>query len=215
MSILSGPSVVDEIIDARVGRPARDRAARGVAGTVAARCWAWTSSETPAIAADGRATSIYGELPDVGFLRSYPELEHWLCSAAADVRALTDQEYRRLAERWRERFEHALAMGDYVSGSRATDGMLNLLPSDVFVFSLPGYRLLPSGTDPTQIAYGYEVQALATVDFDIANPADAIFSDRAFTFACLCTHEAGAFAEAQLAPADAARRGRTVRGPGP
>lgn len=77
---------------------------------------------------------------------------------------------------------------------------------DGFVFSLPGYYYLPSGTDAQlDPAYGFRVTELRVIDFSIANPADAIFVDHELTFTCLCTHEAGALAEPILVPADAAR----------
>jgi hypothetical protein len=78
--------------------------------------------------------------------------------------------------------------------------VLARLPEDVFVFSIPGYRFLPAGTDPQlDPAYGYRAVALRTVNFAIANPRDVILVDVALSFTCLCTHEAGALAEPTFA----------------
>jgi len=136
----------------------------------------------------------------MSFLTPHPRLESWLCRASSRVRSLNQREYQKLVAAWRAQFKSALVARDCVFGARAEQGALALLPADAFVFSMPGDSLLPSGTDskldPT---YGYEVDALATIDFAVANPADAIFVDRAMSFTCLCTHEAGALAEPILA----------------
>jgi len=143
----------------------------------------------------------------MGFLKSRPNLELWLEQAAATFRPLTQREYGKVVAEWRARFEPVLAANDYVTGRSVKDLAQSLLPRDVFVFNVPGYRLLPAGTSSRlDGAYGYEALGLTTIDFSITNPADAVIVDRDFTFTCLCTHEAGAFAEPQLAPATILRR---------
>jgi hypothetical protein len=135
------------------------------------------------------------------FLSSRPGLEAWLHLVSSNVRPLSQKEYQEVVARWRAQFEGALVAEECVSAAQAEQGMRALLPRDVFVFSMPGYAFLPSATDPKMDpAYGYAADALQTIDFAIANPDDAIFVDRDMSFSCMCTHEAGAFAEPILVP---------------
>jgi hypothetical protein len=145
----------------------------------------------------------------MGFLTPRTTIESWLEQASATFRPLSDREYAEVVAGWRNRFETVLENKDYVRGRSVNDIAQSLLPSDVFVFSLPGYRLLPARTNPSvDLAYGYEARGLRKIDFEIANRADAIIVDKDFAFTCLCTNEAGAFADPQLAPASVARRHR-------
>jgi hypothetical protein len=140
----------------------------------------------------------------MGFLKPCPELEDWLQRTSERFRPLNQNEYRKLVVRWRDCFEQALVGNDFLTGASAKQEALCRLPCDVFVFSVPGYRWLPSPTDPKfDPSYGYDAVTLSTIDFAIANPIDAIFVDHAFSFTCLCTHEAGALAEPQFVLTDA------------
>jgi hypothetical protein len=134
------------------------------------------------------------------------ELEAWLHEASAGARALNRGEYRDLLAAWQSVFEPMLEAQDRRTGAKAEAGLRALLPRDLFVFSIPGYRYLPAATnfqrDPR---YGFYVSQLRTIDFGVANRMDAILADAALTFTCLCTHEAGAFAEPVLVPASAGR----------
>jgi len=134
------------------------------------------------------------------------ELEAWFQVAASGARALDRREYQDLVAGWQAQFEPLLEAGDLRTGAKAEAGVRALLPRDVFVFSIPGYRYLPAATnahrDPR---FAFYVSQLKTIDFDIANRMDAILADSELTFTCLCTHEAGAFAEPVLVPASAGR----------
>jgi hypothetical protein len=130
------------------------------------------------------------------FLSPCSKIEAWLREASSGVRPLSQREYQEVTATWRAQFEGALAAGHLVAGAQAEQSVRALLPRDVFVFSMPGYEFLPSPTDPKMDpVYGYAVDALETIDFAVANTDDAILVDSAMSFSCLCTHEAGAFAE--------------------
>jgi hypothetical protein len=145
----------------------------------------------------------------MGFLRPRPKIEEWLAQAAASFRPLGQREYGKLVADWRAHFDHTLETGDFISGRDVEEAANSLFPADTFIFNVPGYRLLPAGTGPKfDQASGYEALKLGCINFEIANPADAVITDRAFTFTCLCTHEAGAFASPQLAPTSLVRRRR-------
>ena len=132
----------------------------------------------------------------MGFLSEPSELVGWLRSAAISVRALEQREYQDIVKRWREQFEPMFYARAFVTGTAAEQAVRAALPADVFVFSLPGYRFLPSGTDPQlSPAYGYEVKTLSEIDFGTANRADAIFTDPGMTITLVCTHEAGELAD--------------------
>lgn len=132
----------------------------------------------------------------MGFLRDCPAVESWLEQSSSTFRPLAEREYQTVVAEWRERFEHLLRSRALSSGAEAELAALASLPADVFVFSIPGYRFLPAGSDRRlDPAYGYWTVGLRTVDFAIANPWDAIVADVALSFSCLCTHEAGALAE--------------------
>ena len=136
----------------------------------------------------------------------FDQLEEWFVGASAGARPLDRCEYRELVASWQTQFEPLLKVRDRVTGAKAEVGLRALLPSDMFVFSIPGYRYLPASTNPHHDArYGFHVSQLRTVDFAILNPADAILVDPDMNFTCLCTHEAGAYAEPILAPAAAGR----------
>jgi len=136
----------------------------------------------------------------VGFLRRTERIEHWLTNASNEYRALSEREYRSLTSTWRQHFEAILAEKQYViKGVQAQRQMESHLGCDVFVFSMPGYRLMPSATDPQfDTAYAHHATALQRLDWDVANPFDAIVVDGAFSFTCLCTHEADVMAHVQF-----------------
>ena len=103
-----------------------------------------------------------------------------------------------------------LADRDYLSGDSAIHTLESLLPADVIVFNFPGYPWLPTRrSSASGTTYAYEAIALAQIDAETANSAEAIMVDRAFAFTCVFTHEAGAFAEPQLAPAGITSRSRS------
>ena len=136
----------------------------------------------------------------MGFLRDAPAVEAWLRRGSSAFRPLTQREYQTLVAQWRARFEGLLRRQRAASGAKAEVAALSSLPADASVFSIPGYRFLPAATDPQlDRAYGYQAEALHTVDFEVANNADAIVTDVGLTFTCLCTHETGAFAEPMFA----------------
>jgi hypothetical protein len=134
------------------------------------------------------------------------ELEEWFEVAATGARALDRGEYQALVADWQSQFEQLLKAQDRRAGAKAEAGVRALLPRDVFVFSIPGYRYLPAATNAQRDPrFGFYVTQLRTIDFNIANRMDAILAGSELTFACLCTHEAGAFAEPILVPASAGR----------
>lgn len=134
------------------------------------------------------------------------ELEAWFQASASGFRALDAREYQELLANWQAEFEPLLEARDRRRGAKAEAGVRALLPRDVFVFSIPGYRYLPAATnshrDPR---FAFYVSQLKMIDFGIANRMDAIVVDSELTFTCLCTHEAGALAEPVLVPASAGR----------
>lgn len=139
----------------------------------------------------------------MGFLSDSSAVETWLERNCSAFRPLEQREYQALVAQWRARFEKLLRAQGAAWGAAAELAALSSLPADVFVFSLPGYRFLPSGTDPQlDRAYGYQAQGLRTIDFAVANPADAIVAGVDLSFTCLCTHEAGALAEPMFARVD-------------
>jgi hypothetical protein len=132
----------------------------------------------------------------MGFLRDCPAVESWLERCSSAFRPLVQREYQSLIVEWRQRFEPLLRSQATSAGPHAELAAIASLPADVFVFSIPGYRFLPAGTDARlDPAYGYRADGLRTFDFTIANPRDAIVVDVALSFTCLCTHEAGVLAE--------------------
>ena len=134
------------------------------------------------------------------------ELGAWFQEAASGARALDPHEYKNLVAGWQSEFEPLLEVRNCRTGARAEAGVRALLPRDVFVFSMPGYRYLPAATNAQRDPrFGFYVSQLRTIDFDLANRMDAILADSELTFTCLCTHEAGAFAEPILVPASAGR----------
>jgi hypothetical protein len=142
----------------------------------------------------------------VSTLSALPELDAWFRVAASGARPLDRREYQDLIRSWQVHFEPLLKAGDRRTGAKAEEGARALLPRDVFVFTIPGYRYLPAATDARHDArYGFYVSQLRTIDFNVANQMDVILTDAEFTFTCLCTHEAGAFAEPVLVPASAGR----------
>lgn len=139
-------------------------------------------------------------------LSALAELEAWLQAAASGARALAPGEYQDLVAGWQSLFEPLLEARDRRTGAKAEAGIRALLPRDVFVFSIPGYRYLPAATKAQRDRrFGFYVSQLRTIDFDVANRMDAILADSELTFTCLCTHEAGVFAEPILVPASAGR----------
>jgi hypothetical protein len=138
----------------------------------------------------------------MGFLKQHLAVESWLAATASQFRPLSQAEYADVVREWRSHFDESLGARHFSAGSAAEEAMLQMLPCDAFVFSIPGYHSLPASTDPRfDPAYGYEVIGLRDLDFAVANRADAVISDRRFSFTCLCTHEAGAFAEPQFCEA--------------
>lgn len=134
------------------------------------------------------------------------DLEAWFEKTSDGARALERTEYHDLVAAWQATFEPMLHAQDRRTGARAEAGLLALLPRDMFVFSIPGYRYLPAATNfQRNPRYAFYVSALRSIDFVVANQVDAILADSELTFACLCTHEAGAFAEPILVPASAGR----------
>jgi hypothetical protein len=130
----------------------------------------------------------------MGFLKPRPKVESWLRSSSAAMRTLSQAEYQQLIATWKERFEGLLIEGRCLAGARAQRAAARTMPTDVFVFNVPGYRWLPAATDPRfDMAYGYAAVQLRNIQFEVANDFDAIICDRDFTVCCLCTHEEGAF----------------------
>lgn len=135
----------------------------------------------------------------MGFLNIHAGVESWLQGASAQFAAFSQKEYREIVASWRARFEEILISGAYLVGRSAECAALDELPVDAVVFCIPGYRWLPAGTDARfGSAYGYQVTQLADIDFVAANAADAVIADKALSFTCLCTHEAGSFARVQF-----------------
>ncbi len=131
----------------------------------------------------------------MGFLEVHRGVEDWLRTSSVRFRNLSQKEYSGLVRNWRSRFEHLLVTDECLRGSSAEQAVECRLPCDGFVFSVPGYRLLPASTDARfDPAYAYEVGGLESLDFDVTNSADAIVVDRDLTFTFLGTHEAGALA---------------------
>ena len=133
------------------------------------------------------------------------KLEGWFKVASMGARMLDRAEYRELVASWQSVFEPLLKAGDRLTGAKAEAGLRAHLPADMFVFSMPGYRYLPASTNSREPRYAFRVSQLSNVDFGVANSEDAILVDTELTFTCLCTHEAGAFAEPILAPRSAGR----------
>ena len=135
----------------------------------------------------------------MGFLKTHVGIEAWLGSSSLEFRRLSQKEYAILVRKWRSRFEQMLIAGQCHRGNSAQEALENKLPCSVFVFSVPGYQLLPASTDARlDPAYAYEVDRLETLDFQVTNRADAIIVDQEFVFTCLCTHEAGGLARPEF-----------------
>jgi hypothetical protein len=136
----------------------------------------------------------------MGFLKRMARIEDWLTKSSSEFHELSQREYVSLVSNWRKHFEESLEAGRHVAkGPRAEREMELSDCSKLFIFSMPGYRLLPSGTDPTRdAAYAYVAIALQRIDWVAANASDAILADEGFTFTCLCTHEVGTMAEVQF-----------------
>jgi hypothetical protein len=90
--------------------------------------------------------------------------------------------------------------GRYVAqGGRAQRRLMSSDVSSLFVFSVPGYRLLPSATDARfDAVYAYSLANLSRMDWETANMGNAILVDQSFTFTCLCSHEVGSMAQVQF-----------------
>lgn len=135
----------------------------------------------------------------MGFLKAHAGVESWLRLASSHFEPLPQAKYTAIVSEWRSHFDELLLARQLREGSAAATAIERMLPGDVFVFSIPGYRLLPASTDPRlSPAYGYEVSGLREVDLAAANEADAVISDRSFQFTYLGTHEAGALANPQF-----------------
>jgi len=135
----------------------------------------------------------------MGFLKTHTDVEAWLGSSSLEFRSLSQKEYAGLVRQWRSRFEPMLNAGECRHGNSAEEALESRLPRDVFIFSIPGYRLLPASTNPRlDPAYAYEAIRLSALDLQTANRADAIIVDQGFAFTCLYTHEAGALARTQF-----------------
>jgi hypothetical protein len=130
----------------------------------------------------------------MGFLKIYPGVEAWLRSSSAEFRSFSQKEYAALVRRWRSSFEPTRVANECRRGNSAEEAAERKLPCDVFVFSLPGYRLLPASTDARfDPAYAYAAVDFGKLDLETANRADAIIVNQSLTFTFLCTHEAGGF----------------------
>jgi hypothetical protein len=131
----------------------------------------------------------------MGFLKLHQGIEAWLRSSSAEFRSLSQKEYAVLVRRWRSTFEQILVANECRRGNSAEEAVERKLPCDVFVFSVPGCRLLPASTDARfDPAYAYAAGDLGNLDLEMANSADAIIVDQSLTFTFLGTHEAGGLA---------------------
>src|SRR5690349_18309294 len=98
------------------------------------------------------------------------ELEAWFQLGASAARELDRHEYQDLVVAWQSQFEPLLEARDRRTGARAEAGVRALLPCDVFVFSIPGYRYLPAATNAQRDPrFGFHVSQLRMIDFGIAN----------------------------------------------
>jgi hypothetical protein len=135
----------------------------------------------------------------MGFLKTHAGVEAWLRFASSHFEPMSQAKYTAIVREWRFHFDALLRARHFREGRAAEEAIEQTLPCDVFVFSIPGYPLLPASTDPRlSPAYGYEVSGLRDVDLAAANEADAMITNRDFSFAYLGTHEAGVLAHPQF-----------------
>ena len=126
----------------------------------------------------------------MGFLIRIAHLENWLRENDTDYRALTDREYAAISKKWKSRFECLInERNPTKSGDKAMTSLEARLPSNLYVFNLPGNELLPAATDTNDPAFGYFIKKVEFVERVLLNRIDAIVCDEAYDFTCLYTHE--------------------------
>jgi hypothetical protein len=126
----------------------------------------------------------------LGFVKENQYIENWLASQEAMFCGIKDSEYRQLLKNWRHHFESAIKSNYYVvQGDKAMLAIEDQLPCNIFIFNLPGSKLLPASTSLNSPTYGYFVDELGSIDRELLNYSDAILCDNNFKFTCVYTHE--------------------------
>lgn len=126
----------------------------------------------------------------MGFVKENQFIESWLKDIEAPFQVLTDSEYRKASKGWQTRFAGQISENGYsAQGENAMLLLENMLPCGVYVFNLPGSKLLQASTSHHEPTFGYSVSNLHLVERELFNRFDAIVTDHDFDFTCLYTHE--------------------------
>jgi hypothetical protein len=128
----------------------------------------------------------------MSILRAIPDIESWLDNDAESWCAVSDAEYKALVRRWSETFAPLVAAdAKCTKGGRAMVSLEARFPTDLTVIS--GLQVPELCNTGGRGPAAFRAQALMRVERNWANRMELILVADDFSWACVFSHEAGAF----------------------